>query len=403
MSKRWWIVWTILLGTAMPGVAPAGEANPDAARTPDWKVADHESRAIYHSPQTPGYTCWVYLWKMPDGSVMAGFYQATGPAEGRARAPMDVQKKLSWPHLSDPRRDMTGLRTSNVHLRTTDGGTTWQKVSEDTFRSPMNGIVVGTAGLQNGTILRAVWGPYLPYDPDVPRTGLVQRSTDATKTWDGLASLLPGDTFTARPVGIRQLRDGRVVVVGGVARIPYGRAWSEYGPLMEPLLLVSGDNGRTWGPPVPVIPEESRKGWACEECDVAEEPNGDLFWVFRRCAPEDQDRPLNERRHVQWQGVMAKQGDTWKPTWVGPMPFPNTGLPNLVATREGVVLHVNVGHWTADAGKTWHRLDLPNPGYYPKGVQLDDGRILVVAHIGSDDPYGVDQKIVMSRFRLARP
>ena len=100
---------------------------------------------------------------------------------------------------------------------------------------------------------------------------------------------------------------------------------------------------------------------------------------------------------------MAKQGDTWTPKWVGPTPFPNTGLPNLVATREGVVLHVNVGHWTADAGKTWRRLDLPGTGYYPKGVQLDDGRILIVAHTGSDDPYGVDQKIVMSRFRLARP
>ncbi|MCX7428380.1 MAG: sialidase family protein [Planctomycetia bacterium] len=402
MTARSLIVCTILLATAIR-VAPAGEANPEAAGAPDWKVADFESRTIYHSPQTPGYTCWVYLWKMQDQSAMAGFYQATGPAEGRPRAPMDVQKKLSWPHLSDPRRDMTGLKTCNVYLRSTDAGATWQTVSEDTFRSPMNGIVVGTAGLQNGTILRAVSGPCLTDDPDLPRTGLAQRSTDVTKTWDKPASLLPPEEFTVLPVGIRQLRDGRVVVVGGVARVPCGGAWGEYGLVMEPLLLVSNDNGQTWGPPVPVIPEENRKGWACEECDVAELPNGDLFWVFRRCAPEDQDRPLHQRRHVQWQGVMAKQGDTWTPKWVGPTPFPNTGLPNLVATREGVVLHVNVGHWTADAGKTWRRLDLPGTGYYPKGVQLDDGRILIVAHTGSDDPYGVDQKIVMSRFRLARP
>ena len=53
-------------------------------------------------------------------------------------------------------------------------------------------------------------------------------------------------------------------------------------------MLVSDDGGKTWGEPIPVIPEEHRKGWACEECDAAELPGGDLFWAFRRCAPEHQ-------------------------------------------------------------------------------------------------------------------
>jgi hypothetical protein len=38
--------------------------------------------------------------------------------------------------------------------------------------------------------------------------------------------------------------------------------------------------------------------------------------------------------------------------------------------------------------------------YYPKSLQLADGRILVFGHLGSDDPYGVDQAIVMDAFRL---
>ena len=296
---------------------------------------------------------------------------------------------------------MTGLKTCNVYLRSTDGGATWKKLSEDCFRTPMNGVMVGLVGLRDGTILRNMLGFYLVYDPNVPETGLVQRSTDATKTWDRLTPFLPPEKFTIYPAGIRQLRDGRVVVLGGVSAIPSGQSWEEYGKVMEPLLMVSADGGRTWGQPIQVVPEANRKGWACEECDAAELPNGDLFWVFRRCIPQDADKPLSKRGHTHWQGVTEKHGDTWKPKWVGPSPFPNLGLPNLVATRQGVVLYVNGGHWTADKGKTWHRLNLPGMAYYPKGVQLADGRILVFAHVGSDDPYGaVDQKIVMDSFRL---
>jgi hypothetical protein len=167
-------------------------------------------------------------------------------------------------------------------------------------------------------------------------------------------------------------------------------------------LMISGNSGKTWGPPIPVIPEGNRKGWACEECDAAELPNGDLLWVFRRCDPQDQDRPMSQRRHVRWQGLMAKLGNTWAPKSVGPAPFPHSGLPNLLVTREGVVLHVTEPgvHWTADAGQNWHNLGLPRMAYYPKSVQLADGRILVFGHVGSDDPYGVDQAITMDTFRL---
>ncbi len=197
------------------------------------------------------------------------------------------------------------------------------------------------------------------------------------------------------------MSDGRVALLGGVSRVPSGGAWEDYTQDMEPLLLVSKNNGKTWGAPIPVIDAKYRGGWACEECDAVELPNGDLFWVFRRCAPEDEAQPLGKRRHVQWQGLMEKCGGTWTPKWAEPTPFGNTGLPNLLATREGVVLHTKVGHWTADQGKSWHSLHLPDMGYYPKAVQLGDGRILVFAHAGGDDPYGaVDQSIVLSEFRL---
>src|SRR5262249_6085443 len=107
----------------------------------------------------------------------------------------------------------------------------------------------------------------------------------------------------------------------------------------------------------------------------------------------------------RWQGLLKKDGKSWKPQDFGPAPFPPSGYPNLLATREGVVLHIATPgvHWTADAGKTWHKLNVPGSHYYPTSVQSADGRIYVFAHVGRDDAYGsVDQSIVMDTFRLKK-
>lgn len=400
MRNSWSLSCVGLLCTMLGSVAAAADAVP-AATPKSVEAVDYKRQVIYHSPETPGYTCWVYPWVMPDGSIMVSFYQATGPLEGRPRAPMDVQKKLSWPHLSDPRRDLTGLNTTTVYLRSTDGGETWTKVSEVPFKGVINSLVHGGTALKDGTILRNIYGAYLPYDADVPRTGVVQRSTDGAKTWGKMETVLPPNDYLAYPIGLHTLRDGRVIFLGGVSKGIADRPWSEYGPAMEPLLMVSEDQGKTWNGPIQVVPEEHRKDWACEECDAVELTNGDLFWVFRRCAPDQANKPIGERGHTHWQGVTEKCGNSWKPKWVGPSPFPNYGLPNLVAAREGVILYINGAHWTADEGKTWQPIkNLPWPAYYSKGLQLADGRVLVFGHIGSDDPYGTDQKIVLDTFRL---
>jgi len=46
-------------------------------------ATDIERFAIYHSPQTPGYTCWVGTWLAPDGALRVTCHQATGPLHGR--------------------------------------------------------------------------------------------------------------------------------------------------------------------------------------------------------------------------------------------------------------------------------------------------------------------------------
>jgi hypothetical protein len=263
----------------------------------------------------------------------------------------------------------------------------------------------GTTGeaqtaLHDGTVVRGVWGQYLPYNPEVPKTGYLERSTDGTKTWGKPEVLLDPDKYSAWPKRIRVLRDGRLLVLGGVAHVPANsRTRAEYSDLFEPLLLVSSDQGKSWKGPVLVVPPQHRRHWGGEEFDAAEMANGDLLCVFRRADPAD------SRREVRWQGVLKKSGETWTPGEVGPAPFQHSGHPDVLATREGPILHLATRgiHWTNDAGKSWHALQVPGTAYYPRAVQAVDGRIFVFGHVGGDDAYGkVDQSIVMDSFRLVK-
>lgn len=364
-------------------------------------LVDYEKRTIYHSPQTPGYTSWAGLWAMPEGSVLTSFTQVTGPLTGwRQRAPEAILRRLPTAQQDIPAYDMTGLTQENLCLRSTDRGTTWAPYSSDTFSSAMNGYCTGgVAVLADGTFLRAGWGQSLTYC-DVRPTGFVQRSTDAGKTWGAPEYLCADPNLQTFPTRIRVLRDGRVMVTGGAA--PYDPLTWQWVPMLPKvrhcLWLATDALAHGWSAPLSVTPPDA--DFACEEWDAAELDNGDLLAVWRAITYDVAGNATGQDRR---QSVLVKQGDTWKPGAVGPTPFIHSGHPELLATREGPILHVAPPglHWTADNGATWHELDCPGTGYYPHAVQLKDGTILIVGHEGNDDPYGkTDQSIVMNRFRL---
>ncbi|NUQ65013.1 MAG: exo-alpha-sialidase [Pirellulales bacterium] len=141
------------------------------------------------------------------------------------------------------------------------------------------------------------------------------------------------------------------------------------------------------------MPEQP--GFWTEEFDVAELPGGGLLAVYRT---------NDVQNHPRQQNVIAKKGDTWEPGPVTDAPFPYSGHPEVLATKEGLVMHIATSgtSWTADTGKTWATLEgVPGSAYYPRSVQLDDGTIMVVGHVGGDDPYGVpDQSIVMDTYTI---
>jgi hypothetical protein len=366
-------------------------------------ATDAVSKTIYHSPQTPGFTCWVGAWIMPDKSLMVTLTQATGPFKDRSRTdPKTLAHFPGWPPNGNANYDMNGLDLRNVYLQSTDAGATWNQVSADAFRSCMNHATgKGQVALPDGTIVRAVWGQYLPFD-DGPKTGYLQRSGDGSKTWSPPEMpLLNPKHFWTFPTRLRLLKDGRLIVTGGLMRLPAGVLPENVNrPPIEPLLMVSQDAGKTWSEPIAVISPEQAKSWSGEEYDTAELSGGDLLCVFRTVDPT-----AKTSREVRWQALLKKNGKTWTPQDVRPAPLPHSGHPELLATREGLILHIATSgiDATADAGKTWRPLPGAKPSaYYSRSLQDADGQVYIFSHIGGDDAYGaVDQSIRMDTFRLA--
>lgn len=358
-------------------------------------VADFTKRVVYHSPQTPGYTSWVGCWLMPAGKMMVSFHQATGPLEGRYRTSKDVLERLSWPPEGKPeyvKYDMAGTDLQAIHLASEDSGVTWKQVSTEHASTPMNGWTcepeVATA---DGAIYRAVWGQYLPFY-DVPQSGYWQRSVDGSKTWSAPAVFFDEGRWNSLPKRFRVLRDGRLAVAGGVMRQRAGLTTrNDWAPALEPALWFSDDQGKNWSEPLLLWNDKTVR--PSEELDFAELANGDLLAVIRVDAARG-----------RYQTILRKTGKTWRPEPVRKLWIPHSGHPDLLATREGIVLHLATDGiaWTADEGKTWTYLDgRPRSGYYPRSVQLPDGRIFCVYHVGGDNYYGqVDQRIEAISFRL---
>jgi len=354
---------------------------------------------------------------MPDDSVMVAFTQATGPVKNRPRTDQRVLAMLDWPpgaragEGGQAGYDMNGSEMSTVYLRLTEGGSKCEKVAENPLRSCMNGVVHAHAALPDGSIVRAVWGQYLPFD-DGPKTGYLQRSKDGAKSWGPPEVLLDQKTFTTWPTRLRQLRDGRWIVSGGLSHAPSDtttRTQHFVRGVSEPLLMISEDGKREkWSPPIRAIPDELRANWSGEECDFAELSNGDLLGVFRTLDPTQ-----GSDQEVYWQGLLRKNGASWTPIAeeFKPVPFKVHGHPNLLSTAEGAVLHFAPEgvQATADGGRTWRAVQMADDGksplagvrYYPTAVQARDGNVFVFSHVGADDPFdgSVDQSVSMTRFK----
>lgn len=358
-----------LLSCCLTGVS---FAQPEGAATVTVEATDYSESIIYHSPETPGYTSWVGLRLLGDGRLQCSFNQLTGPKDKPVgSAPV---------------------------LESADEGQTWTRVQGDV---PVGGVR-GIATLADGTLVAPRWVS----DPN--DAGYVVRSTDGGKTWGERIDFVSPAEFRAWPTIIQVLRDGRLVLMAGIWERGEGTVPN---PRMSKVMLVSADQGLTWGAPILLMPTEQG---VCEESDWVELPSGDLFWVHRvehfPATAEEvpagvarMGEPFPNGYSDRMQSIVYKRGEGWEPGPVTRAPFPHSGFPAVLRTPEGIILHLATDGvcWTADRGATWTRLPIPGSSYYPRVVQLANGKIVCIGHVGSDDVYGtVDQSIRMQTFRL---
>jgi hypothetical protein len=356
-------------------------------------------KTIYNSPQEPGYTAWTGAWINPDKSIGVAFGQATGPV------------------ANPPDRDHSALTNINIYMESSDGKT-FTKVKEDPLQNAAGGgihpISVSAQSaiiLKNGTLIRRVNGEDIASMADVPasvhkRTAYLQRLAPGSRTWSAPQYLLDPATKTYQLSRIQYLKDGRLIATGQVWHAPADQRVA--GTKVEALLMVSSDQGRTWQNGLTIPTNEP-----CmfpNEWDAAEAANGDLVAVFRSRTLTAAGQPCSTNTaQVRNQALLVKSGAGWLMTKVRSAPFTHSGHPELLATKEGVILHfATTGiNYTVDKGTTWQSLrgnGMPatNGMYYPSSVQAADGTIYVFSHTQGDISYGAaDTRIDMMKFKLS--
>ncbi|MEO6436754.1 MAG: sialidase family protein [Tepidisphaeraceae bacterium] len=344
---------------------------------------DFETKPIYHSPQTPGYTAWTTLWRNPRGELRLAFQQVTGPAE-----------------------DWTRRKNVTIILGSADESATWKPIREVPARtnagSAGHGIYAapgsssfcghGLVALPDGTLVAGLW----PTAGEKGKSGYVQRSSDEGLTWSEPIYFRDPKTYKTYPTQIRQLRDGRLVLVAGTVK----QADAETAKFLLKEVFESRDDGKTWSH-IWTMPADVG---LCEESDFVEldggaKGGGNLLFSHR-VEHYDGEKYVSSNR---LQNIFRRNGDGWE---IGPctaVPMPHSGFPELLNTGDGSILHIATdGVWQTNPDlHTWTRLELPASSYYPRATLLKDGRVLVVGHVGGDDEYGkVDQTIVQQTFRL---
>jgi len=416
-------------------------------------------------------TEWVGTWYMPDGTLMVAFNQATGPTSpvlGRTFTPEPLLNLFTlsdgriWTHIYpggpgrwfwDTGYDFFGLSgdcppsptlpttqkcSLIVYIKSTDSGKTWKPWRTEPFQaigmsahSPQP-----TIALPNGTLIRRVNGDDLQNIKDIPHTAMLQTLKSKNGNYPGeWPRLGENDQVVVKdPLvckyqvsRIRRLNDGRYIALGQAWRYANGETQGRCGGLdtaTNLLLIAESANAAEKGEWKRGMPDIPSSLLVANEWDVAPLPNGDLFALFRTLLT-----PHGPIKQIRKQAILRKSPTSKCPDktssgcWVidettlgNPGNLPHSGHPDLLATREGVVIQfATTGNsYTNDGGTTWIPLaGTSRSDYYPRSIQDPVSRdIYLFGHVGGDDPYGgkspqnggnysgINQSITMQKFRL---
>ena len=352
-------------------------------------VSSYTSGRIYHSKQTPGYTSWVGLWSLPNGTIQTNFVEATGCCAHNAT--------FDFPVLS---YTGGGLNWTVAAAREAPVG-----YSRGMAILPGDGKSMVRPALSSGADM-------LHFGPDGhlanPHNNFVsvQYSRDFGQSWSTPAPIIqsPSRWQNCLPLNFHALRDGRVVGMAGMTLANVSAAMAPAN--MQKFMFVGEltQAGLRWGKPLPLMTIEEG---VCEESDFVELPSGDLFFMHRVQHYDAAGKYVSQDYR---QSRVLRQGTDFVPQPPTKPPFANQGFPCLLLTRDQkVLLDLNLfgSHYSLDLGQTWHDLELQSgqqlkTHYYPRATQAMDGTIVVTSHDRSDDLYrGYDEEIWMQSFRLS--
>lgn len=342
---------------------------------------------IYHSSQTPGWVSWAGLLQLNNGDLLVGLNEVTGSRCPMKPAPLPPEMAV----FGNDFYNFSGLNRTFKIVKCADPGVflaRWQDYHVEALEdSPWQPAIVLLCQTRQGALLRCTQGRRLP---QAWPCGALSRSEDNGKTWSPYQPVGPMDPNSIFVIcRVIVLRDGRLLMAA------YGRdpARDRHPSATDVYLLTSDDDGRTWSEPRLAMTGED--SWCSGEPAIVELANGDILMMTRTTALKEKQTldachpakgPNWNRRQVR----LKKQGNTWTPGPIERLDIPHGGHPELLMTREGVLLYSSAeGFWGSDdEGGTWTRVaTLPIASYYPVSTQLQDGRILVVGHNGGDTGY----------------
>jgi len=372
------------------------------AHEPAVRAVDFESRKVYHSSQTPGYTSWVSFFPGERGQWYLTCEEVTTPAKPLPRCTREQFYAMSLPATYDKSQCLVEM----VILESNDDMRTWEVIAREPCRFHHSPGSFGQARTKEGLFLRFVWSCYA-LDPRVAPNEIFYTSDDNGKTWRKMPAF-HHERFASFPHRLRMLRDGTFVLAMPLrARWGKGTDYPVRASLnlnaineMQMTLWFSFDQGRTWDGPLPIF-----GGQNISETDFVELPSGDLLFIDSFFATPGRQ-------------FVYREGRRFTP---GPMERAIAGqVPETIClTEEGVLVgcfrpsgvmggeyHPARYTWSDDLGLTWWPLEgipaeRPPECYQPWIHYLGDGRIACAGHYGSDIPVGMlDQYLSIHFIKL---
>lgn len=374
------------------------------------KVNDLEFRKIYETPTGPKWSSWAQAYVAESGALNVVFKVIEG-------GPADLPADYKWQYIGPKALSESGVKRNYRHLESTDNGQTWRNVAVYDASDLATPILLPALSLGKGALL-GVGGMWDGWDHDRNSYDLVGTlmtaiSHDNGKTWENRQTL--NDPATKdRLVWCHPalLRDGAIVLPAygtdtKIGSLPNGATEPA---AFDAYLFFSDDEGRSWSKQILIA--KGTPTLSMEEPAVAELENGDLLVILRHTNPSKAGS--NDVYVNCGQIIVRKVEGKWIP---GPLMRTHLGfrgMPALLRTRDGVLICAGSGNqfnFSVDDGKNWSATQVSaDPAYnrhnhYPVMVELSDGHVMSIYHLGNDLPYPPPEPewIHSTSFKLSRP